>query len=320
MANKIVALLIIWSYGLMTLPPLNGLLALEATARLKSVSLAARELGISQPAISQRLRALERHFGRKLIERTPTGFRMDAEVEAFAARLRTAVQDLGDASTAFRAHSQQAANRLTIALLATFAQRWLIPRLADFQQRHPELDVRLMTTSTPSDLERGDVDVSIRCGTGAWMGFTSELLLANRIFPVASPRYLAALPLRAPQDLARATCIRVDAAPRDADWPRWLGAAAVPDLVPKSWQDYANSTHAMEAATAGLGIAMAHAPFAADSLAAGRLVKPFATECDDTDGDYYVVHRSADVPRRVRQFRDWLLGQRDDASSRVNEF
>ena len=111
-----------------------------------------------------------------------------------------------------------------------------------------------------------------------------------------------------------------DAAPRDADWPRWLDAAAVPDLVPKSWQDYANSTHAMEAATAGLGIAMAHAPFAADSLAAGRLVKPFATECDDTDGDYYVVHRSADVPRRVRQFRDWLLGQRDDASSRVSEF
>lgn len=298
----------------MVLPPINGLTALEATARLKSVSLAARELGISQPAISQRLRALERHFGRKLIDRTPTGFRMDAEVEAFAARLRSAIQEIDDASVTFRAQNQQSINSLTIALLATFAQRWLIPRLADFQQRHPNLDVRLMTTSTPSDLDRHDVDISIRCGQGRWPGLASEFLLSNRIFPVASPRYLESLPLRSPRDLTNATCIRVAAPPRDADWPRWLAAAGIPGLAPRNWQDYANSTHAMEAATAGLGIAMAHAPFAADSVASGRLVKPFAGACDDSDGDYYLVYKSADVPRRVRQFRDWMLDQRENAS------
>lgn len=304
----------------MALPPLNGLIALEATARLKSVSLAAHELGISQPAISQRLRALERHFGRKLIERTPTGFRMDADVEAFAARLRSAVTEIEHASATFRSQSQQAANGLTIALLATFAQRWLIPRLADFQQQNPDLDVRLMTTSTPSDLNNREADVSIRCGKGDWPGLTSEFLLANRIFPIASPRYLETMPLRAPADLRRATCIRVAAPPRDGDWPRWLEAAGTADLSPKTWQDYANSTHAMEAATAGLGIAMAHAPFAADSLASGRLVKPFASACDDTDGDYYLVYKSANVPRRVHQFRDWLLGKRAGTSSRMTQF
>jgi len=295
----------------MSLPPLNALLALEAVMRLGSVSRAAGELSVSQPAISQRLRSLDRYFGRKLIERTSTGFITDPDVEVFAARLRSSLDELRAASATFQAHSRQAENRITVALLATFAQRWLIPRLLGFQQHYPHFDLHLMTTSFPEDLDRPDADVSIRCGSGHWPGCKSEFLAPNRIFPVASPTYLRSLSIRSISDLRKATCIRVDAPPRDRDWSRWLDNTGDPALSPKAWQNYSNSTHAMEAATAGLGVAMAHSPFVTDSLSSGRLVKLFDHECEDTDGDYFLVYKAtADVPRRIQQFRDWLLDNR----------
>jgi LysR family glycine cleavage system transcriptional activator len=297
----------------MSLPPLNGLLALEAVIRLGSVSRAAEELSVSQPAISQRLRALERHFGRKLIERTSTGFSAEPEVEVFAARLRSSLDEIRTASASFQAHSRQIENRLTVALLATFAQRWLIPRLLGFQQRFPHVDVQLIATSSPADLGRPDADVSIRCGSGNWPGHSSEFLAANRIFPVASPDYLQRVSLKRVVDLRKGTSIRVEAPPRDNDWLRWLDSADVNDLSPKAWQNYSNSTHAMEAATAGLGVAMAHSPFVTDNIASGRLAKLFAHDCDDTDGDYYIVCKTtADTPRRILQFRDWLIESRNE--------
>ena len=91
----------------MSLPPFNGLLALEAVMRLGSVSRAAAELHVSQPAISQRLRALERHFGRRLIQRTSTGFTTDPEVEVFAARLRGSLDEVRAATASFETQSRQ---------------------------------------------------------------------------------------------------------------------------------------------------------------------------------------------------------------------
>ncbi len=291
----------------MTLPPLNGLLALEAIIRRGSVSRAADELCVSQPAISQRLRVLEAFFGRRLIERTPSGFRVEPDVEVYAARLQRALHDIRNASEMFRAQSRRLEKRLTIALLSTFAQRWLIPRLIGFQQKHPEIDVQLMTTSNPANLIREDADLAIRSGSGIWDGCESRFLVANRIFPVASPSFLEAHPLNSPSDLRTAVLIQVDAPPRANDWRRWLEAEGMDAIEPLRWQSYANSTHALEAATAGLGVAMAHTPFVADSIASGRLVRPFDGDCQDTEGDYYLVCRTRqEVPTRIRLFIDWI--------------
>lgn len=292
----------------MNLPPLNGLIALETVIRLKSVSRAAEELGVSQPAVSQRLRALEAHFGRKLIERTSVGFRVSQEVEFYASCLRSSFEQIHSASVSFRDINHQVENRLRIALLSTFAQCWLIPRLLGFQNKYPDIDVHLMTTSVLDDMKYVDADISIRNGSGFWSGYKSEFLVANRIFPVASPDYLNRFPLATLNDLQKATFIGVEAVPRNNDWVHWLRTVDNQGITPRAWQRYANSTHAMEAATAGLGVAMAHSPFVEDSIAAGRLVKPFVQECEDADGDYYLVYKMTnDTPRRVRRFRNWLL-------------
>jgi LysR family glycine cleavage system transcriptional activator len=167
-----------------------------------------------------------------------------------------------------------------------------------------------MTTSEPRDLEWRDADVSIRCGSGHRQGCEGHFLVSNRILPVASPKCLEQFDLKTVADIRDAICIRVDAAPRQEDWARWLNSAGASDVTPRTWQSYANSTHALEAATAGLGIAMSHSPFVSDSLASGRLVRPFPLECDDADGDYYLVHGiSPHPPPRIWRFRQWLLDE-----------
>jgi len=292
----------------MLLPPLRSLIVLEAVVRLGGVGRAASELGVSQPAISQQLRIIENFFGRRMIERTATGVSVDADVELFAVRLQRALDEVRHASAAFQEQTNGAANKLTISLLATFAQRWLIPRLIGFQNAHPKIDVRLMTTSAPTDLNRDDVDLSVRCGEGSWPGHDSQFLVDNRIFPIASPAYLENNNLRDADDLRQAVLIRVDTPPRDGDWALWLDAVGAAKLEPRAWQTYATSTQALEAATAGLGVAMGHTPFVIDSLSSGRLVKPFEFELPDEDGDYFLVFkRDRDQPRRIRLFRNWLL-------------
>ena len=132
--------------------------------------------------------------------------------------------------------------------------------------------------------------------------------MPNRIFPVASPALLKGRPLLRVDDIRGHVLIRVDAPPRDGDWRRWLDHAGAGGLAPRKWQSFATSTHALEAATAGLGIAMAHTPFVVDSLEAGSLVPVLDIDCPDAEGDYYLVSQwGADPPRRVRLFTRWLM-------------
>jgi LysR family glycine cleavage system transcriptional activator len=159
------------------------------------------------------------------------------------------------------------------------------------------------------DLAREDVDLSIRAGAGRWPGCRADFLIENRIFPVASPALLARRPVRGPADLRGHVLLQVEAEPRDRDWQRWLGAAGVPTLEPRGWLTFASSSHALEAAIAGLGVAIGHTPFVIDGLAAGRLIAPLALEVSG-EGDFFLVAARAKADRRkIANFRDWLLAE-----------
>jgi LysR family glycine cleavage system transcriptional activator len=290
------------------LPAFSSLRAFEATARLGSVTRAAVELGVSQPAVSQQLRQLEEVLDRPLLRRVAGGITLTAAGELYAARLRRAFAELQEATEELLATGADA-RVLTVSLLATFAQRWLIPRLAGFQRVHPELEVRLLTTSRLVDLTREDVDLSIRAGSGRWPGCRADFLIGNQIFPVASPALLARRAVRKPAELAGHVLLRVEAEPRDRDWQRWLAAAGVPALEPRGWLTFASSSHALEAAIAGLGIAIGHTPFVIDALASGRLVAPLALEVGG-EGDFFLVAARAKAEsRKIARFRTWLLAE-----------
>lgn len=291
----------------MDLPPsLRCIRAFEAVARHRNVTLAAEELGVTQPAVTQQLRLLEGHLGTRLVRADRRGIDLTAAGAALASRVVRTFDDLRDALNDAAGLAGNAPP-LTLALLATLAQRWLIPRLPSFQSLYPDIEVRLLTTSRLVDLQREDVDLAIRVGDGKWPGCRSDFLFENALFPVTSPDLLARTPLNCPGDLSRHVLITVSSPPRHDDWARWLAHAGVVGLKPQSRLEFASSAQALEAAAAGLGIAIAHTPFVEGDLRTRRLVAPFDTRIIEPESFYLVVPRAAAALPRVAAFREWLL-------------
>lgn len=289
-------------------PSLKALRAFEATARHLNVSRAAEELGVTQPAVTQHLRQLEDFLGVRLLNRGRTGVSLTEAGRTYATRLQRALAEINEATSEVVAR-ERTGGVLTVALLGTLAQRWLIPRLPSFQAAFPDIEVRLFTTSRLVDLLREDVDIAIRFGDGAWPRCRSDYLMPNDTFPVASPGLLARSPLDRPSDLAEQVLLQVEAPPRTDDWRDWLDAAGCPGLESAGHLGFETSSHALEAAVAGLGVAIGHRPFVMDDLASGRLVAPFEITVP-SDGAYHLVSAHSDADRhRIAAFRDWVLAQ-----------
>lgn len=257
------------------LPPLNALRAFEAAARLGSFKDAAAELGVTHGAISRHVRLLEDWLGppalfRRLNRRvalTPTG-------AALLAETGPALDRLSAATERHQARGGKAPPAvLRVNALATFSLRWLLPRLAQFRDRHPEIEVRLSTSNEPVDALSEPYDLVIRGGPDTFYGFTCHPFLAERRLPVCSSTLLERLPLNAVADLRSHTLIHASTLPRV--WPDWLAAAGAPDLEPAAALTFDHFYLTLQAALDGLGVAMGPTALVTDDLAAGRLVAPF---------------------------------------------
>lgn len=285
----------------MTLPPLNGLRAFEAAARIGSFVGAAQELHVSPSAISRLVKLLEQRLGAPLFDRLANGLVLTERGTAYLSDVSSAFQQIAQATERLKAVGCSA---LVIGAGPTLAMRWLIPRLGTFQTENPGIDVRLSTAVAGADPLRPDWTAAIRIGDGAWPGLTSRFLFTADLFPVCAPS--VAKPLRAPVDLEQATILRVANAPED--WPLWLEAAGVQDAKLRHARYFDYAAFALQAAVDGLGVAMARAPFVADDLAAGRLVRPFTTAVPKGKGWYLVYRPDQEHNPVLRAFRDWLLG------------
>ena len=285
-------------------PSLRSLRAFEAVVRLGSVGRAATELGVTQPAVSLQLRQLEAALGLRLLERRGGRLVIAPEGERYAERLGRAFTEIESATAELCQHDSDAV--VTVSLLATFAQRWLIPRLASFQERYPDIEIRLLATSRLADLFRDDVDITLRFGDGRWTGVVSELLMPNDMFPVASPTLLTRRPLTTVDDLAGHVLIVVETEPRDRDWRTWLAAAGAAGLRFGRSLTFATSSHALDAAVAGLGVAIGHRPFVTDDLAAGREPVRFAHR----HAARQINIKQVQLAILREQFTAWSKGQR----------
>jgi LysR family glycine cleavage system transcriptional activator len=289
-------------------PSLKALWAFETAARHLSVSRAADELAVTQPAVTQQIKALEAALGVRLVYREGQGLALTPLGQTYAGRLHSVFSEIG-AATADLLHQEQKGAALTISLLPTLAQRWLIPRLGSFQTLHPEIEIRFSTTARVVDLRREDVDLAIRFGEGSWPDCVSQFMMADDMFPVLSPQLQAARPLVKPEDLADHTWLWVDAEPRPGDWLAWLSAAGVEGLEPRSRIAFETSSQALAAATAGLGVAIGHRPFVMDDLSSGRLVMPLEAALASTQAYYILTLSENKISPRITAFADWLLAE-----------
>lgn len=287
------------------LPSLNGLRAFEAAGRLLSFTRAAQELNVTQTAISHQIRRLEEELGIRLFDRHTRTLTLTGEAQAFLPAVRAAFADLQRATDRLRRSDR--ARILTVSTVVSLAAKWLLPRLASFQEQAPDIDVRITTSTSLVDFRREDVDVAVRYGRGDWPGLRADWLMAEDLFPVCSPALLAGpRPLSRPEDLARHTLLHVSA--YQDEWRLWFTAAGVPtEIGDRPGLTFDMAFMALQAAVDGHGVALGRTPYVEADLAAGRLVAPFDMRITATSGFYFVCPlETADTPK-IAAFRKWLL-------------
>ena len=290
----------------MKLPPLTTLRAFEAAARLGSFSRAAEEISVTHSAVSHQVRALERSLGTALFKRNGRRVSLTEAGQQLAKRVGAALRDIADAAQLVRRRDR--GRVLTITTLPSFAARWLMPRLGRFMEQHPEIDVNLHTSIALVDLERDEVDLAIRFGSGNWPGLEAQKFMDDELFPVASPSFnRGRLPAR-PADLAKFRLMRSD----DEFWAPWFQAAGVKLPEPQS-PVFSDSAMLLQAAVAGSGIALARRSIAEDDLRAKRLVRLFDIS-SPAHGANYLVWPKGKLSSNAALLRDWLLEERQRES------
>jgi LysR family glycine cleavage system transcriptional activator len=279
---------------------MQALRAFEAAAREKSLTKAADALHVTHGAISHQIKALEDDLRVKLVERAGRGIRLTDEGERFATRVRAAFAELADAvqEMAQRANPR----RLRVSCTPSFSARWLLPRIGRFVAANPDIDLDIGATNTLVDFNRDDVDVAIRYGFGHWPGLAAHHLTDDAFFPVCSPQIANGHPPRRPEDLANYTLLRAE----DEYWKPWFEAVGLDWPEPERGTIFNDSSHLLQAAADGQGVALARRTLIGKDLRNGVLLRPFEVEVP-SPRSFYLVYppRLKDSPK-LASFGRWL--------------
>jgi LysR family transcriptional regulator of beta-lactamase len=280
--------------------PLNGLRAFEASARHLSFTRAAIELCVTQAAVSQQVKGLEKRLGVSLFQRLPRGLKITAEGEALLPTVTSSFDQM--ATTLDRIEAGQVRELLFLGVVGTFAVGWLLPRLKAFQKQHPFIDVRVSTNNNRVDMAAEGLDFAIRFGQGSWHGTDAFRLFEAPLSPLCTPKL--AETLKTPADLMDATLLR---SYRADEWSNWFAAAGVtPAAQVNAGIVFDTSLGMMEAALQGLGVALAPPSMFSRHLASGAIIQPFPVTI--SLGSYWLTRLQSKPPTPAMQaFSDWMF-------------
>ncbi|WP_082536939.1 MULTISPECIES: LysR family transcriptional regulator [unclassified Aureimonas] len=294
------------------LPSIALLSAFEAVARTGSVTAAARELSLTQGAVSRQIKLLEAQLGTPLFTRERQTVRPTPAGEAYARDIRDALRRISAASLNLRANPL--GGTLNLAILPTFGTRWLAPRLPDFLARHPGISVNLSTRLVAFDFRLDTMDAAIHFGAADWGGAEHLTLMAEDVLPMASPD-VARRHFGAPGPASRSDIAENPAAllglpllhltSRPDAWERWFAARGIAaEGVTGMLLDQFATISA--AAMSGLGVALLPTFLVAEELRRGELVPLAATPFRPAER-YHLVwppERAAYPP--LAAFRAWI--------------
>jgi DNA-binding transcriptional LysR family regulator len=292
-----------------TLKPtqLLALQAFDVAVRLGSFKDTADALNLSASAVSHRIRNLEQALGAALFVRNHRAIEPTAEGRALAAATGRAFAEL--ARVDLPADGTPGRQRLKLKVFPLFASAWLIPRLAGFVAKHPDIDLAIETSSYTIDFDVEAFDAGISVGDGSFAGLDALHLAHLKATPVATPALARRLKLREPRDLSRAVLIHVT--PFPGAWPRWLERAGVGGLKPVRSIAVDNYVAAIQAAEQGAGVALGMSPFIAERERQGTICRPFSFQA--SSGSYFLVHPPlARRNRALAVFKRWLLAETAD--------
>ncbi|MDQ7729324.1 LysR family transcriptional regulator [Halomonas sp. SpR8] len=280
--------------------PLKALRAFEASARHLSFTRAAEELHVTQAAVSHQVKLLETQLKVPLFKRLPRGLMLTQEGERLLPVLKSSFDQISH--TLERVGESNYREVLNVGVVGTFAVGWLLPRLADFQDKYPFVDLRLSTHNNRAELAGEGLDFAIRFGTGAWHGTAAQPLLPASLSVMCIPAI--AERLNTPADVLGETWLR---SYRADEWAEWLLAAGLPSSYPVTKSIVFDSSIAMvEAALQGAGVALAPPLMFPRQLSSGALVQPFDTAV--SLGGYWLTRlQTRTETHAMACFREWLL-------------
>jgi len=249
------------------LPSLVGLRSFEAAARHRSVTRAAGELAVTPGAVSRAVRALEEELGTQLFTRGSSGLALTPAGEALFRTARDGLDRIAAGLVAMRHAAPR--RRLRVGAYTLFASRWLIPRWNRLRELHPDLEIDLQTSADPLELVPGAFDAVIAVADSRPRpGLTMVPLVPIEMMPVCMPRLIG------PGGFDWRKQPLLHSRQRPDDWARWLSAAGIGGLDPKSGPSFESIALALDAAAEGLGVALAIRALVGPDLAAGRVVVP----------------------------------------------
>ncbi len=288
------------------LPPLKSLRYFDAAAKTLSFTRAAEALFVTQAAVSHQVKALEEFLGVPLFIRKNRRLHLSEEGQAYWPVVRKVFEQLVDATAQLK--SSGATGPLTVSVAPSFAVTWLVPRLTQFNERFPDIDVRMKADDNLADFVRDDVDVQIFFGTNE--NYAEDLqvdcLLEERLAPVCSPDMLHGRrrPLEHPDDLRYHTLLHDESTD---DWKNWLKLAGVKGVNLNNGPIFSHSNLVLQAARYGQGIAIGHSVLAQTDIDLGRLVRLFDIELSSKYSYDIVCPESWAEKPKIKAFRDWLL-------------
>ncbi len=288
---------------MLQIPSTSGLRAFEAACRYLSFNQASEELGVTPGAVSRQIQNLEHYLGKTLFHRHHKRVELTAVGRQYLAEITLPLEKIAAASARLRSENRR--NAISICAYPTFAISWLIPRWSQLYERHPDIDVQLITSLNPADFEGEEFDLSIQVlAEGTTMkGMRVDKLLEVDTYPVCSPEM--AKKIKSHEDLAN--LVLLHESPRPTDWPRWLQEAGITDIDTNKGLHFESANMALHAAMNGLGVAIGIDALVQSDIKAGRLVKPFDF-VRRSGFPFHIVSaaRKSTRPKLVA-IREWML-------------
>lgn len=291
--------------ALRRVPSLAVLQAFEAAARHLSFTRAAAELCLTQSAISRQIKHLEDRIGQPLFLRSMNRLTLTVLGAEYATAIRKVLADAETATIALMAYGGRGP-LLSLASLPTFGSRWLVPRLPEFVAKHPSVQLNISTYIEPFDFQGSDVDVAIHFGTQAWPGAVCHRLMSEVAVPVCAPSLIGSCARQVDADgLTRYPLLQH--ATRPMAWSDWFAEAGVTNRSALNGIRFDHLYMMIQAAIAGLGIALLPQFLIEREIASGELVV-IAGHCLRSKGAYWLVYpeSKSNLPA-VMLFRHWLM-------------
>ncbi|WP_119301069.1 LysR substrate-binding domain-containing protein [Dongia deserti] len=290
--------------------PLKSFFAAAEASESGRLRAAAKQLGLTESAVSHQIKRLEEFFGIALFERHGRELRLTAAGARFHRAIQPALATIETATADMMTGPQR--QRVTITVPTSIAAFWLIPRMAKLQQRHPSVDLQLVATNRLCDLAREHIDLAIRYGAGQWRELEVRPLMPELYFPVASAAFVRKHGACDPAELLKSSRIITNALHPD-EWSEWCSAHGLQPPRTSNMITLTSAELVVPAVLDGVGIGMGRRPIIDPLLNDGRLVPLFRDRAIGKTA-YYLAQPRASRSTAARKVAEWLVEEARQAN------